>query len=102
MDPEKLARLLKPLANQYCVAKKSQYQYLRKICEKLSGIDSNTPKLTSNIQEPASHDPTFSEKSDHKASHLILKHLKHSPLGIHYIKATKKAVWVVLLHILPI
>ncbi|KAF5911128.1 hypothetical protein HPG69_001095 [Diceros bicornis minor] len=46
-------------------------QDLRKLCEKLRGIDSNTPKLTSDIQGPASHDPAFSEKTDHKASHLV-------------------------------
>jgi len=46
-------------------------QDLRKLCEKLRGIDSKTPKLTSDIQGLASRDPTFSEKIDHKASHLI-------------------------------
>ncbi|XP_077761524.1 cell division cycle 7-related protein kinase isoform X2 [Canis aureus] len=46
-------------------------QDLRKLCEKLRGIDSNTPQLTSDTQGPASHDPSFSEKTDHKASHLI-------------------------------
>ncbi|XP_025727961.1 cell division cycle 7-related protein kinase isoform X2 [Callorhinus ursinus] len=46
-------------------------QDLRKLCEKLRGIDSNTPKLTSDTQGLASRDPTFSEKIDHKASHLI-------------------------------
>ncbi|XP_045657758.1 cell division cycle 7-related protein kinase isoform X2 [Ursus americanus] len=46
-------------------------QDLRRLCEKLRGIDSNTPQLTSDTQGPASHDPAFSEKTDHKASHLI-------------------------------
>ncbi|XP_026914426.1 cell division cycle 7-related protein kinase isoform X2 [Acinonyx jubatus] len=46
-------------------------QDLRKLCEKLRGIDSNTLKLTSGVQGPASRDPTFSEKTDHKVSHLI-------------------------------
>ncbi|KAF6344188.1 cell division cycle 7 [Rhinolophus ferrumequinum] len=46
-------------------------QDLRKLCEKLRGIDSNTPKFTNDIQGPASHDPVFSEKTAHKASHLI-------------------------------
>ncbi|XP_077928902.1 cell division cycle 7-related protein kinase isoform X2 [Halichoerus grypus] len=46
-------------------------QDLRKLCEKLRGIDSKTPKLTSDIQGLASRDPTLSEKIDHKASHLI-------------------------------
>ncbi|XP_007073460.2 cell division cycle 7-related protein kinase isoform X1 [Prionailurus viverrinus] len=46
-------------------------QDLRKLCEKLRGIDSNTLKLTSDVQGPASRDPTFSEKTDHKVSHLI-------------------------------
>ncbi|XP_023383864.1 cell division cycle 7-related protein kinase isoform X3 [Pteropus vampyrus] len=45
-------------------------QDLRKLCEKLRGKESNTPKLASDIQGPASHDPTCSEKTDHKASHL--------------------------------
>ncbi|XP_045403506.1 cell division cycle 7-related protein kinase isoform X2 [Lemur catta] len=45
-------------------------QDLRKLCERLRGIDSNTPKLTSDIQRPSLH-PTVSEKTDHKASHLI-------------------------------
>ncbi|XP_030181993.1 cell division cycle 7-related protein kinase isoform X1 [Lynx canadensis] len=46
-------------------------QDLRKLCEKLRGIDSNTLKLTSDVQGPASCDPTFSGKTDHKVSHLI-------------------------------
>ncbi|XP_019269700.1 cell division cycle 7-related protein kinase isoform X2 [Panthera pardus] len=46
-------------------------QDLRKLCEKLRGIDSNTLKLISDVQGPASRDPTFSEKTDHKVSHLI-------------------------------
>ncbi|XP_036854009.1 cell division cycle 7-related protein kinase isoform X4 [Manis javanica] len=46
-------------------------QDLRKLCEKLRGIDSNTPKLTNDVKGPASNDPTFSEKTDHKAAHLI-------------------------------
>ncbi|XP_059946091.1 cell division cycle 7-related protein kinase isoform X2 [Mesoplodon densirostris] len=46
-------------------------QDLRKLCEKLRGVNSNTPKLTSDIQELTSQDPTFSEKMDHKAAHLI-------------------------------
>ncbi|XP_017399621.1 cell division cycle 7-related protein kinase isoform X1 [Cebus imitator] len=46
-------------------------QDLRKLCERLRGMDSNTPKLTSDaLQGPASHQPTFSEKTDRKASHL--------------------------------
>ncbi|XP_058913180.1 cell division cycle 7-related protein kinase isoform X2 [Kogia breviceps] len=46
-------------------------QDLRKLCEKLRGVNSNTPKLTSDIQELTSQDSTFSEKMDHKAAHLI-------------------------------
>uniref|UniRef100_A0A2K5JZM7 Cell division cycle 7-related protein kinase n=1 Tax=Colobus angolensis palliatus TaxID=336983 RepID=A0A2K5JZM7_COLAP len=38
---------------------------------RLRGMDSNTPKLTSDIQGPASHQPTISERTDHKASRLI-------------------------------
>ncbi|XP_034509779.1 cell division cycle 7-related protein kinase isoform X3 [Ailuropoda melanoleuca] len=53
-------------------------QDLRKLCEKLRGIDSNTPQLTGDIQGPASHDPTFSEKTDHRAAHL-----KHTPQAQH-------------------
>uniref|UniRef100_A0A8C8ZTK1 Cell division cycle 7-related protein kinase n=1 Tax=Prolemur simus TaxID=1328070 RepID=A0A8C8ZTK1_PROSS len=45
-------------------------QDLRKLCERLRGIDSTTPKLTSDIQRPSLH-PTVSEKTDHKASHFI-------------------------------
>ncbi|XP_021799726.1 cell division cycle 7-related protein kinase isoform X3 [Papio anubis] len=45
-------------------------QDLRKLCERLRGMDSNTPKLTSDIQGPASHQPAVSEKTDHKASRL--------------------------------
>ncbi|XP_071077060.1 cell division cycle 7-related protein kinase isoform X2 [Desmodus rotundus] len=44
-------------------------QDLRKLCEKLRGIETNAPKLTSDTQGSA-HDPTVSEKTDHKASHL--------------------------------
>uniref|UniRef100_G1U0F0 Cell division cycle 7-related protein kinase n=1 Tax=Oryctolagus cuniculus TaxID=9986 RepID=G1U0F0_RABIT len=46
-------------------------QDLRKLCERLRGTDSNTPKLTSDTQGPASPDQTLSEKTDHKASYLI-------------------------------
>ncbi|XP_063481575.1 cell division cycle 7-related protein kinase isoform X2 [Symphalangus syndactylus] len=46
-------------------------QDLRKLCERLRGMDSNTPKLTSDVQGHASHQPTISEKTDHKASCLI-------------------------------
>ncbi|XP_054092496.1 cell division cycle 7-related protein kinase isoform X2 [Callithrix jacchus] len=47
-------------------------QDLRKLCERLRGMDSNTPKLTSDaLQGPGSHQPTFSEETDRKASHLI-------------------------------
>ncbi|XP_023613409.1 cell division cycle 7-related protein kinase isoform X4 [Myotis lucifugus] len=46
-------------------------QDLRKLCEKLRGSEAHTPKLTSDIQGPASHDPAFSGKTDHKAARLI-------------------------------
>ncbi|XP_059544785.1 cell division cycle 7-related protein kinase isoform X4 [Myotis daubentonii] len=46
-------------------------QDLRKLCEKLRGSEANIPKLTSDIQGPASHDPAFSEKTDQKAARLI-------------------------------
>lgn len=44
-------------------------QNLRKLCEKLRGIDANTPKLSA-IQGPASHDPAFSEKTGRNAARL--------------------------------
>ncbi|ELW72635.1 Cell division cycle 7-related protein kinase [Tupaia chinensis] len=44
-------------------------QDLRKLCERLRGIDPNTPKL--NTQGPASQDPAFSEKTDCKASNFV-------------------------------
>ncbi|XP_054972175.1 cell division cycle 7-related protein kinase isoform X3 [Pan paniscus] len=46
-------------------------QDLRKLCERLRGMDSSTPKLTSDIQGHASHQPAISEKTDHKASCLV-------------------------------
>ncbi|XP_039092410.1 cell division cycle 7-related protein kinase isoform X2 [Hyaena hyaena] len=46
-------------------------QDLRKLCEKLRGIDSNTLTLTSDVQGPAARDPAFSEKTDHNVSHVI-------------------------------
>ncbi|OWK04846.1 CDC7 [Cervus elaphus hippelaphus] len=47
-------------------------QDLRKLCEKLRGINSNTSKLTSDIQECSSHDPAFSEKTENrKLAHFI-------------------------------
>ncbi|XP_012585431.1 PREDICTED: cell division cycle 7-related protein kinase [Condylura cristata] len=39
-------------------------QDLRKLCEKLRGIDFNTSKLASKMQKPASHDPAFLGKTD--------------------------------------
>lgn len=59
------------LGKSILCSKEVPAQDLRKLCEKLRGIDSKTSKLTSDIQGPASHDPTVSEKTDHKASHLI-------------------------------
>nr|XP_055208046.1 cell division cycle 7-related protein kinase isoform X3 [Gorilla gorilla gorilla] len=46
-------------------------QDLRKLCERLRGMDSSTPKLTGDIQGHASHQPAISEKTDHKASCLV-------------------------------
>lgn len=47
-------------------------QDLRKLCEKLRGVNSHTPKLTSDIQECSSHDPAFSEKTEnHKIVNCI-------------------------------
>lgn len=66
-------------------------QDLRKLCEKLRGIDANTPKLTSDIQGPASHDPTFSEKTDHKAACLLqTPHAQHSG---HLYKGNRNGCW---------
>ncbi|KAM6167846.1 cell division cycle 7-related protein kinase isoform 3-T3 [Erethizon dorsatum] len=45
-------------------------QDLRKLCERLRSLDSNTPKLASDIQR-CPHDSVFSEKNDHKASCII-------------------------------
>lgn len=59
------------LGKSILCSKEVPAQDLRRLCEKLRGIDSNTPQLTSDTQGPASHDPAFSEKTDHKASHLI-------------------------------
>uniref|UniRef100_A0A2K5YN26 non-specific serine/threonine protein kinase n=1 Tax=Mandrillus leucophaeus TaxID=9568 RepID=A0A2K5YN26_MANLE len=52
-------------------SKEVPVQDVTKLCERLRGMDSNTPKFTSDIQGPASHQPTISEKTDHKASRLI-------------------------------
>lgn len=66
-------------------------QDLRKLCEKLRGIDANTPKLTSDLQGPASHDPTFSEKTDHKAARLLqTPHAQHSG---HLSKGNRNGCW---------
>lgn len=47
-------------------------QDLRKLCEKLRGVNSHTPKLTSDIEECSSHDPAFSEKTEnHKIVNCI-------------------------------
>ncbi|XP_006899022.1 PREDICTED: cell division cycle 7-related protein kinase isoform X2 [Elephantulus edwardii] len=46
-------------------------QDLRNLCERLRGIDSKSPKLTSDTQGLTSPDPAFSEKTDHKAANLI-------------------------------
>lgn len=46
-------------------------QDLRKLCEKLRGIDFNTSKLVSSTQKPASHDPAFLGKTDQKAAHPV-------------------------------
>lgn len=59
------------LGKSILCSKEVPAQDLRKLCEKLRGIDSNSPKLTNDIKGPASNDPTFSEKTDHKAAHLI-------------------------------
>lgn len=66
------------LGKSILCSKEVPAQDLRKLCEKLRGIDSNTPQLTGDIQGPASHDPTFSEKTDHRAAHL-----KHTPQAQH-------------------
>ncbi|XP_012873826.1 PREDICTED: cell division cycle 7-related protein kinase isoform X1 [Dipodomys ordii] len=47
-------------------------QDLRKLCERLRGLPSNTSTLASDTQGHASPNPAFSEKTDHKA--LYLKH----------------------------
>ncbi|KAB1275021.1 Cell division cycle 7-related protein kinase [Camelus dromedarius] len=45
-------------------------QDLRRLCEKLRGIHSNTSELTSGPQRPTSHDPAFPEKTGHGAAQL--------------------------------
>ncbi|KAF6107918.1 cell division cycle 7 [Phyllostomus discolor] len=60
-------------------------QDLRKLCEKLRGIETNAPKLTGDTQGSA-HDPTVSEKTDHKASHL-----KQAPQAPHSGNSVCKA-----------
>lgn len=56
------------LGKSILCSKEVPAQDLRKLCEKLRGIDSYTPKFTSDKPGPASHDPTFSEKTDLTAS----------------------------------
>uniref|UniRef100_A0A8C6W736 Cell division cycle 7-related protein kinase n=1 Tax=Nannospalax galili TaxID=1026970 RepID=A0A8C6W736_NANGA len=46
-------------------------QDLRKLCEKLRGVESNTPKLTSDVSQCTSHDPAFSKKTDNQASYRV-------------------------------
>lgn len=45
-------------------------QDLRRLCEKLKGLDSNIRNLTSNVQRPASQETVYSEKTVHKTSYL--------------------------------
>ncbi|XP_047641283.1 cell division cycle 7-related protein kinase isoform X4 [Phacochoerus africanus] len=47
-------------------------QDLRKLCEKLRGVNSSTPRLAGDVRELASQDPSFSEKPDRKAADLLL------------------------------
>ncbi|KAM8788210.1 cell division cycle 7-related protein kinase isoform 2-T2 [Rhynchonycteris naso] len=59
-------------------------QDLRKLCEKLRGIGTNAPKLTSNVQGTASPDTAFSEKTDHRASQFIqMPQAQHSGNSLH-------------------
>ena len=59
------------LGKSILCSKEVPAQDLRKLCEKLRGINSNTPKLTSDIQKCSSHDPAFSEKTEnHKIVHF--------------------------------
>ncbi|XP_060058045.1 cell division cycle 7-related protein kinase isoform X2 [Erinaceus europaeus] len=46
-------------------------QDLRKLCEKLRGINANASRLTGDMQRSTCQDPNFSEKTDQKVSHLI-------------------------------
>lgn len=46
-------------------------QDLRKLCERLRGVDSHTSKPTSATQSPTSPDQIFSEKTDHVTPYLI-------------------------------
>ncbi|XP_006197377.2 cell division cycle 7-related protein kinase [Vicugna pacos] len=45
-------------------------QDLRRLCEKLRGVHSNTSELTGGPQRPPSHDPTFPEETGHGATQL--------------------------------
>uniref|UniRef100_A0A8D1T2F3 Cell division cycle 7-related protein kinase n=1 Tax=Sus scrofa TaxID=9823 RepID=A0A8D1T2F3_PIG len=47
-------------------------QDLRKLCEKLRGVNSSTPRLAGDVRELVSPDPSFSEKPDRKAADLLL------------------------------
>lgn len=46
-------------------------QDLRKLCERLRDIDSNSSRLASNIPRCASHDPASSQKTHHRASYPV-------------------------------
>ncbi|XP_066232904.1 cell division cycle 7-related protein kinase isoform X1 [Saccopteryx leptura] len=59
-------------------------QDLRRLCEKLRGIGTNAPKLTNDVQGPASSDPAFSEKTDHRDSQFIqMPQAQHSGNSLH-------------------
>ncbi|XP_006831031.1 PREDICTED: cell division cycle 7-related protein kinase [Chrysochloris asiatica] len=71
-------RAAKTFGKSILCSKEVPAQDLRKLCERLRGIDSKALKLISDIQGPASQDPTFSEKTDHNAAHLIQTPQAHS------------------------
>lgn len=60
------------LGKSILCSKEVPAQDLRKLCEKLRGVNSSTPRLAGDVRELASPDPSFSEKPDRKAADLLL------------------------------
>ncbi|KFO24478.1 cell division cycle 7-related protein kinase isoform X1 [Fukomys damarensis] len=58
-------------------------QDLRKLCERLRSLDSNTLKLASDTQGCPSRDSPISEETDHKASYIIQRSQAHPSDSLH-------------------